>query len=87
MLPARVVRVLPFRIDNRTISDLDNTVARTKAGLSRRFDEVHMRPVVLVMMDVVGDLTEQNSFRLQDAMRLTDEGWVRVRESVLVLFR
>jgi hypothetical protein len=58
MLPASVVRVFPFRVDDRTVPDLDNAVAGTEAGLSRSLDEVHMRPIITVMMDVVGYLTE-----------------------------
>jgi len=60
MLPAGVVRVLPFGIDNRTFTDLDDAIARPEAGLSRSFDEVDMRPIIPVMMNVVGDLAEQN---------------------------
>jgi hypothetical protein len=43
MLPASVVRVFPFRIDDGTAPDLDDAVARTEASLSRSFNEVHMR--------------------------------------------
>lgn len=61
MLSATVVRVFPFRVDNRTFAYLDNAIASAEAGLSRSFDEVHMCPIIPVMMNVVGDLTEQNS--------------------------
>jgi hypothetical protein len=67
MLPASVVRVFPFRIfriDDGTAPDLDDAVARTEASLSRSFNEVHMRPIISVMMNVVGDLAQQDSFRL-----------------------
>jgi hypothetical protein len=64
MLPASVVRDLPFRVDNRTAPDLDDAVARTEARLSGGFDKIHMRPIVAVMMNVVGDLAEQDAFRL-----------------------
>ena len=60
MLPAGVVRVFPFGVDNRTFTDLDDAIAGAEAGLSRSFDEVHVRPIVPVMMNVVGDLAEQN---------------------------
>jgi len=58
MLPPSVVRVFPFRIDDRTVPDLDNAIARAEAGLSRSFDEIDVRPILTVMMNVVGDLAE-----------------------------
>jgi hypothetical protein len=58
MLPARVVRDLPLWVDNRTRPDLDNAVACTEARLSRSFDEVQVRPIIAVMMNIVGDLAE-----------------------------
>jgi hypothetical protein len=87
MLPPSVVRVFPFRIDDRTVPDLDNAIARAEAGLSRSFDEIDVRPIVTVMMNVVGDFAEQDSFQPQDAVRLPDERRVRMSKSVLVLFR
>lgn len=64
MLAPGMVGNLPLGVDNRALSDLDNAVARTKSKCSGRLDKINMSPLVLVIVDVVADLAEQDTFRL-----------------------
>jgi len=51
-----------------------------------RLDEIDVRPLVLVVMDVIGDLAEQYALRFQDPVGLANEGRIYVRKAVALLF-
>jgi hypothetical protein len=61
VLPSTVVRDLPFRVDNRTLADLHDAIARCKTHRARRLDQLNVRPLVSVIMNVVGDLAKQET--------------------------
>jgi hypothetical protein len=64
VLPPAVVGNLPLRIDNRAFADFNNAVTGPKSRRTRRLDKVHVCPLILMIVDVVGYFTQQNAFRL-----------------------
>jgi hypothetical protein len=58
VVAAGMVGLLPLGIDDRPLADLDNTIAGTKAHRGGRLDDFHVRPLVAVVVDVIGDLAE-----------------------------
>ncbi|MCH8987179.1 MAG: hypothetical protein IIA92_00025 [Chloroflexi bacterium] len=61
MLLSGVVRDLPPSVDDWTFPDFDNAVARVKTGFGRRLNEVDVRPLKLVVMNIVGNFAKQNT--------------------------
>jgi len=57
-----MVRNLPLRIDNRRLPHLNDTIARGEARLSAGAYKINVRPLIPVIMDVIGDLAEQDAF-------------------------
>lgn len=86
MLPASVMSDLPFGIDDWPLSRLDDAVASSKAGFSCGVDEIHMRPVVAVVMDIVRNFAEQDALWRQHAVRLGNKWRIGVSERIAVLF-
>ena len=84
MLSPAMVRSLPFWIDDRAAPDFDNTVTRSESYLSRSFDKVDVRPLILVMVNVVGKLAKQNSFFPKHSPSFLQERVKGVGEGVLV---
>jgi hypothetical protein len=62
MLAPTVMRHLPFRINDRPFSHLDDTVAGSKAHLSRSDDKFNVRPLVTVIVDIIRDLAQKDTF-------------------------
>ncbi len=87
MLPASMVRGLPLRVDDRAFADLDDAVTCAKAGIDRRPHQLHVRPLVSMVVDVVGDLAKEHTFRAQDAERLSDKRRVEMCEVIAVVGR
>jgi len=87
VLPPAVMGYLPFRIDNRTLADFDDAITSTKAHHPRGLNEIDVRPLILVVVDVVGDLAKQNAFSLQNPICFLDERRECVAEAVPLLFR
>jgi len=85
MLPPRVVCVLPLRIDDGAFPDLHNAVARSKPGSFRSINEIHMRPLVAVMVNIVCYLAEQYALVFENAERLPQKQRKGVGEGVAVL--
>jgi hypothetical protein len=44
---------LPSRIDDRTLPGLDNAIAGAETGFPGGVDEIHVRPIVAVVVHVV----------------------------------
>ena len=87
MLPSAVVRFLPFGVDDWSFANLHYAIAWHESDSARRIYQIDMRPLIAMVMDIIGDLAEQNAFSLQYAIRLAKEWWERVSESVMVFFR
>ena len=87
VLPAAVVRDLPLRIDDRPFADFDDAVACREAGCLARMYELHMRPLITVIVDIIRDLAEQHAFVPQDAVGFSHEWGISVRKRISVLFR
>lgn len=84
MLPSAVMGPFPLGIDYGTFSNLDNAIAGRQPRLPRRIDEFNVRPLVAMMMDVVGDFTEQDAFLCEDAIGFAGETRKRVGEGVMI---
>jgi len=84
MMPACVMGLFPFRVYDGAFPDLDNAIARAKTDRHGRIDKLQVSPLKPVVVDVVGDLGEQDPFRLQDPVCLCDERRVQVCEVVAV---
>src|SRR5438445_5781372 len=82
-----MVGVLPFRIDDRSFSDLHYAVTRQESDFAGRVYEVNMRPLVPMVMHVVCDLAEQNAFISRHTVSFAQERGKSVCECVFVLLR
>ena len=87
MLPPRVVSHLPLRVDDRSLPNLDDTVARAEANGARGLDEIDMGPQVAVIVNVIGDLAQQDALGFQHAVCFLDERRVSVSERVALFLR
>ena len=77
-----MVSLFPFGIYDRSLSYFDDAIAGFKSRHSGRLNKLHMRPLVAVIVYVVGDLAKENAFWLQDSKSLSDEWRIGVREVV-----
>jgi len=85
VLASGMVGDLPFGIDDRTLADLYDTVAGAEPNRTRCLDEIHVSPLVLVVVDVVADLTHQDAFGFQDVVGFPQERRISVGERISVL--
>jgi hypothetical protein len=65
-MPPGMVGHLPFGVDDRPLPHLDDAIAGAKAAGDRRFDDLQMRPLVTVIVDVIRNLAQQDTFRPLD---------------------
>jgi hypothetical protein len=75
----------PPRINDRPLPDLHEAIAWSKSSVPGGLNEIHMSPIVPVVMNIVADLAEQNALRFEDPKRLFNEWWVGIGKAVLVL--
>src|ERR1700721_88570 len=87
MLPPGMMRVLPARIDNRALANLDDAVARRKADSHGRLEQFNVRPLEAVPMNVIGDFAKQHAFRLEHAIGFGDKRRIQVRKVISVARR
>jgi len=85
MLASAVMCCFPLRVNDWTLSDLDDAVAREKSDPTCCLNQVNMCPLVAMIVNVVADFAEQDSFGLQHSMRLPQEWRIGVHETVPVL--
>lgn len=74
-LPCMMGR-LPAIRNHRSISDLDDQVAHSKTGFIGHAHEIAMGPPGPMVIDHVGNLRQQQAFRLEDAPGFLQERWV-----------
>ena len=58
-----VVSHLPPGIDDRPLPNFDDTIARLKSRAGGCQDQINVRPLVLMVVDVIRNLTEQKAVR------------------------
>src|SRR5215831_7533354 len=73
MLAPAMVGIFPLRINDGSLPHLHNAVARQKANFPGSIQDLNVRPLIPVMMDVVCDLTEKYSLRPQYPVSLSQE--------------
>ena len=86
-MASAVVGLLPLRIDDRTSPNFDDAVAGPKARVNGSLDQLNVRPLVLVMVDIISNLAEQNPLVFQDAVSFSDERGVGMGEGVALFLR
>ena len=69
VLASAVMSLFPLRVDDWPFPYLDDAITRQKAGCACGSDEFDVCPLITVMMDVIGDLAQENAFRLQYPIR------------------
>lgn len=82
-----MVGSFPFGVYDRPLSYFNDAVAWAKADTIGCVDQINMGPLVAMVVDIVTDLAEENSFRLQNAVGFSQEGRICVGEIVPVLLR
>ena len=82
MPAATVMRRLPFRIDDRPFPNFDNTIAGDKPDGLRRLDQIDMSPLVSMIVDVICNLPEKHTLRLENLISILEERRKRVREAL-----
>ena len=85
VLPPTMVGNFPFRVHDRPLPYLNDAIASAKPDFPRGQDKIHVRPLVAVMMYVVGNFAEQNTFRAQHAPRLAQKRREGVGKVILQL--
>ena len=63
-------------VNDRTIAGLDNTIARAEPSRRRGLNEIDMRPLIAMVVNVVSNLAKQNSVMLEHPICFVDKRWV-----------
>jgi hypothetical protein len=87
MLSPRVMRSLPFGIDDWPFAGFDDAVASRKADVLSGPDEVNMSPLIAVVVYVVSYFTEEYAIVNEYTPSFGHERWIRVGEAVPIFFR
>jgi hypothetical protein len=61
MTPSCVMRRLPFRVYDRSLSDLHNAVTWDKANCRCRLDKINVGPLETMVVNVIGDFAEEDA--------------------------
>lgn len=61
MMSPRMVSNFPFWIDDGPLPYLDDTVARGKSCVLTGSNQIHMSPLITMVVDVIRDFTQQHS--------------------------
>ena len=83
MMFSSVVGDLPSSIDDRTLSHLDYAVASTESSRSGCLHQVDMSPLQSMVVNIVGDLAEQDRFLFQYPVGFPQEWRIGMREVVV----
>ncbi len=87
VVPSGVVRDFPLGVYDRTFPDLHDAVTRLESDLPCRLDQVHVSPLILVVMNIVSNLAQQNAFGPQNPIGFFEKRRIRVRERVAMFLR
>ena len=87
MLPPTVMSDLPSRVYDRPLANLDNAVASSEPNLLSGLNKLYVRPLVPVIMNVVGNLGEEDPLISQDPKSFANKPRIGVSKGVTVLFR
>ncbi len=87
MLASAVVSGLPLRIDDRSLADFNDAIAGAESNGRRGLHQFNVRPLILMVVNVVGDLAKQKAIYAQNAIGFLDKGRVEVGKAVSVLLR
>jgi hypothetical protein len=86
MLSPRMMRGLPFGIDDWPFAYLDNAVASRKADVLSGSDEVKVSPLIAVVMYIVSYFTKEYAIVDEYTPSFGHERWIRVGEAVSIFF-
>jgi hypothetical protein len=80
-----VVGFLPLGINDGPLAHLNNAVAWLKASFASGIQELNVRPLISVVMHVVGDLAEKDPFGSQHTVSLPQERRKGVGKRIVIL--
>ena len=87
MLTPGVVRVLPFRGNDRPLSDLDDAVTGREADLGCSLNQFNVCPLEAVPMHIVGNLAEQDALGFEDTISFSNKFRVQMGEVISICCR
>ena len=87
MLPAAMMSHLPLRVDDSAPTNFDDAVARLESCVFCRLNQLHMGPLVGMVMDIVSNLAKQDSLIFQYAVGFLNKRRVSVSEGATLFFR
>lgn len=73
-----MMRLFPLRVDDRPFPELYNAIAGAKPHLRRSEHNFEVRPLVPMVVDVIGDLAKEDALGLQNTVGLAQEGWIEM---------
>jgi hypothetical protein len=76
---------LPFRVNDWAFPDFYDAVAGAESDGPSSLNQVQMRPLITVSVNVIADLAKQDPLRLQDAICFPYERGVGMGETIAVL--
>lgn len=76
---------LPFGIDNRSLAHFDDAVACGESGLLAGTEQIDMSPLIPVIMNIIGDLAQQDTIVDQNPPRLGHERGICIGKSITIL--
>jgi hypothetical protein len=82
VLASAVVRHLPLGVDDWPLSNLYDAIARLESYVSSCLNKLDVSPLVAVVVDIVRDFAEQNTFEFQDPVCLLNKWGKGVSEGV-----
>ncbi len=74
---------LPFRIDDRPFPNFDDAIAGHKPNSFCRLNEIHVSPLVAVVVDVITHLTEKDSLWLKNFISFLKKRRIRYAQSYI----
>ena len=83
MLAPAVVGDLPLRVNDGPFADFDDAIASAEADSFGGMYKVDVGPLVPMVVNIVGDLGEQNAVRLKHAICFPSKGWVKVAKNYI----
>lgn len=78
MLAPSVVSRPPLRVDNRPAANFDDAITRAETHLLCSQGQIDMGPLIAMIMDIVGDLAEQDPLGFEDPIRFAEKARIRM---------
>lgn len=80
-----MMRNLPFRVNYRAFPNFDDAVTCREPSSAASMNQIDMSPLIAMVVNVIGNLAQQDAFIHQNAMSFGHECRIRVCEAVAML--